>query len=193
MEMEKSRLQNRQAILELCVMALCLSLLITASYIRIPLAFMIVTLQLTVQNLIGLILRRKQVVFVCVAYTVLGLIGIPVFASGAGPAAVLNPTFGYVLGFTVGVALAALVLPKGRVLTLRRALLFSLINIVTVYAVGGVYFAIIINVYLGQGASLWNILLWAVLTTLPKDLILAFLTAGIAVRLRRRLFVLQSF
>ena len=35
-------------------------------------------------------------------YIILGLIGVPVFTSGGGPGYVLQPTFGYLIGFMVG-------------------------------------------------------------------------------------------
>lgn len=167
-------------------MALFLSLVILGAYIKIPLPFMVITLQLVFTNLTALILGYRKAFIICLVYMLMGLIGLPVFATGGGPAYILDPTFGYILGFPIGILIAGL-LVKNNSLTIVSALLFTLINMLITYVIGASHFHIILNVYLGQETFIKDTLVWAVFTTLPKDLILGVITSVVAVRIKRHL------
>ena len=55
----------------------------------------------------ALLLGRKWGTISLVLYLALGLVGLPIFSSGGGPAYVLQPSFGYIIGFAIGGFFAA--------------------------------------------------------------------------------------
>lgn len=173
------------SIQDLTIMALFLALLILGAYMRIPLGFMTVTLQLVFANMAGLILGAKRSFLVCMTYLMMGLIGLPVFSGGAGPFYVLHPTFGYIVGFTIAVFISGLLFKDRQCISLKNALLFTLLTSLICYAIGAVHYHIILNIYLSGESSLRETLIWAVLATLPKDLILGGLGSVAAVRIKR--------
>ncbi len=170
---------------ELTLMALFLALLIIGAYLRIPLGFMTVTLQLVFANLAGLILGAKRSFFLCLTYLFMGLLGLPVFAGGAGPAYVMRPTFGYIIGFTVAVLIAGLLFKNKQADSPQKALIYTLLTISICYLFGAFHYHLILNFYLAKESSLGQTLTWAVLATLPKDLILGGISSVAAVQIKK--------
>lgn len=177
--------KTRSNIHQLAINALFLSLLIVGAYLRIPLGFMTITLQLVFSNLAGLLLGPKQALIVCSTYLLMGLIGLPVFTNGGGPDYVLNPTFGYIIGFALGAWLAGLILRGRQAETIKSAILFTVLNMLICYAVGATHFYLILNLVLNRATDIQQTLALAVYATLPKDLILGGLTAVVAVRVNK--------
>jgi len=85
----------------LTLTALFAALLSVSAYIRIPFFLVPLTLQSPVVLITGWCLGPRYGPTATLLYTAIGLAGLPVFASGGGPAYVLSPTFGYIVGFTV--------------------------------------------------------------------------------------------
>ena len=67
--------------------------------IMIPVPFVPFTLQTLVCMLAGFALGARKGAASQLLYMLMGLVGIPVFTSAAGPAAVFMPSFGYIPGF----------------------------------------------------------------------------------------------
>lgn len=75
-------------------------------------------------------------------YIVMGLIGIPVFSAGGGFAYVLQPTFGYILGFLIAAPVGGFVaraLKNNARLNVFRLLLGAFCSLAIVYTVGVFY------------------------------------------------------
>lgn len=72
------------------------------AFIKIPLPYVPITLQLFFVILAGSLLGPKFGALSQLVYLAVGLIGVPVFANGGGPAYIFQPTFGYLLGFPLG-------------------------------------------------------------------------------------------
>ena len=88
--------------LSLRVMILCamfVALVAAGAFIRIPVGTDVYTLQFLFTLLAGLLLGARLGATAVATYVLLGLVGVPVFASGGGPGYVLQPTFGYLIGF----------------------------------------------------------------------------------------------
>lgn len=80
--------------------ALFLALLIVSAQLSITVGLTKFTLQLLLVIVMAELLDLKNSLLVLTCYIVLGLIGVPVFASwGGGIAYVFSPTFGFVYGF----------------------------------------------------------------------------------------------
>lgn len=83
---------------------LVVALMAISAHLAIPVGPVPITLQTMVCLLGGKVLGARWGAYAMLAYMTLGLMGLPVFSSGAGPAYLLHPTFGYIVGF-VGAAL----------------------------------------------------------------------------------------
>ncbi|MBN2104428.1 biotin transporter BioY [bacterium] len=70
-------------------------------FIRIPFIPVPMTLQTLFVYLSGTLLGPGPGCVSQIIYLLIGFAGVPVFTSGGGPAYVLHPTFGYLLGFPI--------------------------------------------------------------------------------------------
>lgn len=113
-------------------------------------------------------------------YCVMGVIGIPVFASEpyGGIYYVLKPSFGYILGFIAAAVVAGLVRGKEVKAPLWQYFVAAAAAFVVNYALGIVYFIAVwqLNGYEGLGAAIvtYNLLY------MPKDVVLCALAAVLA-------------
>jgi biotin transport system substrate-specific component len=85
----------------LVLASLFTALTVAGAQMRVPMPFVPFSLQDFFVVLAGLVLGPKYGALSQLLYVVLGLAGLPIFANGGGPAYVLQPTFGYLLGFPV--------------------------------------------------------------------------------------------
>ncbi len=83
------------------ITALFAAVISLSAFIRIPTSLVPLTFQSVAVLITGYALGPRQGAFAVILYTAIGLVGLPVFSSGGGPAYVLSPTFGYILGFTL--------------------------------------------------------------------------------------------
>lgn len=103
---------RREKAKDLTVCGLFSALIAVGAFIKIVIPVgadsMNFTLQWFFVLLAGLLLGAKRAFLSVFTYLLIGLMGIPVFARGGGPAYLLRPTFGFLLGF----ALAAYAMGK---------------------------------------------------------------------------------
>ncbi|MDM8299209.1 biotin transporter BioY [Enterocloster aldenensis] len=103
---------RREKAKDLTVCGLFSALIAVGAFIKIVIPVgadsMNFTLQWFFVLLAGLLLGSKRAFLSVSTYLMIGLMGIPVFARGGGPAYLLRPTFGFLLGF----ALAAYAMGK---------------------------------------------------------------------------------
>ena len=103
---------RREKAKDLTVCGLFSALIAVGAFIKIVIPVgadsMNFTLQWFFVLLAGLLLGSKRAFLSVSTYLLIGLMGIPVFARGGGPAYLLRPTFGFLLGF----ALAAYAMGK---------------------------------------------------------------------------------
>ena len=86
----------------ICMCAIFAALIAIGAFIRIPIPYINVTLQVFFVALAGMLLGGKFGALSVVVYIMLGLIGIPIFTEGGGFFYILKPTFGYMIGFIIG-------------------------------------------------------------------------------------------
>ena len=98
-EREKTRWLSAR---EMSLVALFAALTGIGGFIRIPIPYVPLTLQTLMVMLSGLVLGGRLGALSQLVYILVGLMGIPIFAQGGGPGYVLQPTFGYLLGFVFG-------------------------------------------------------------------------------------------
>lgn len=117
-----------------------------AAQVSVPLWPVPVTGQTLAVLLVGATLGARRGALAMVAYTVLGLAGLPLFANfTGGPAAVLKPSFGFILGFIVAAALIGWLSER----RWDRRPLFSLLGFFAAslvpFAIGLPYMAVILG------------------------------------------------
>lgn len=147
-------------------------------WIMIPMPFMPFTLQTLICMLSGLLLGAKYGAASQALYMLMGLAGLPFFTTGAGPSAVVMPTFGYVVGFIACSWVCGVLSKTG------RYFLASLAGIAVMYVCGVAYLYFILNYWMdGVGASVYKVLSIGLFATVWIDVIKATAASVIARKL----------
>lgn len=160
--------------------AALIALLAVGARLSIPFWPAPLTLQTLILALAGLVLGPWQGFAAVALYLLMGLAGLPVFATGGGPGYIYVPSFGFLLGFLPSVVLIGLL--RGLALWLPRVAAYAaaaVLGLVPVYLVGVPYFSLIKETY--GHAPAWAILS-PFLVFLPGDLIKALAAAVVADR-----------
>ncbi|MCR5340445.1 MAG: biotin transporter BioY [Saccharofermentans sp.] len=149
MESEKSTAKKRRSMIyDIVVIAISAALITVCSWISIPLGPVPFTLQTLAILAVLLTLGGRRGTIAIVVYLALGAIGVPVFAGfKGGPAALLGPTGGFLVGF-IAAALIFWLLEKlvfARLMsTPAKRLVFGLVNSLifelVLYVVGVIWF-----------------------------------------------------
>lgn len=174
---------NRKQIFNLSLTALFAALIAIGAFIRIPLPPVPFTLQTFFVLLAGLLLGAKRGASSAALYMFIGLCGIPIFTGGGGISYVLNPTFGYILGFIIGAFITGLIAFKVNKPSYPRMIIASLAGLLTVYICGMVYYFLLAQFYIGKPIGLWPLLLNFFIVFLPGDITLALLAVFVSKRL----------
>lgn len=151
----------------LVLTSLFTALTIIGTFVRIPLPVCPITLQPLFVCLSGIFLGAMYGAVSVICYIVLGLLGLPVFAMGGGFGCVLNPTFGFIIGFVLQAFVTGLIVRKGSPV-LSRMLAGCFSGLVLMYAVGLVYFMLISRFYL-ENLNIQTTLVSCLLIPFPKD------------------------
>ena len=177
--------RGRRVAAELAKCAIFVVLMIVSAFIRIPFPLVPLTFQTVVAVLAGLLLGPLYGTAAVGVYIFMGLIGLPVFTSGGGFAYVVQPTFGYILGFAAAAFVAGALCGRGKAaqITLRGALLASVAGFLVNYIVGVPYFLLIWHFYMHNG-GVWQAAVTYNLIYMPKDLALCLLAGFLAWRVR---------
>jgi biotin transport system substrate-specific component len=161
------------------------ALIAVSAFIRIPTPFgMVFTMQIFVVLLAPMIVGPKLAFWAIIQYIIIGLAGIPIFANGGGPAYVLQPSFGFLIGYLLSA------IPNGVITYKRQRLGFYLfggfIALVIIYIAGSVVFWLNLNHV--QGREISYIKSFAILAPfIPLDIVKLVLAAILAKRLRKLL------
>ena len=117
-------------------------------------------------------------------YIMLGLIGVPVFATGGGFGYVLQPTFGYLAGFAAGAFLTGLIAGKHREsCSFLRLLAANFAGLLVVYVMGIVYFWLIKTFYIGNPIGFKALILYCFVLAVPGDIVLCVVAAILSKKL----------
>jgi biotin transport system substrate-specific component len=149
------------------------------------------SLQPFIAMLAGAILGSKRGAISMIVYTVMGVVGLPVFAGGTGGLGkITSPTFGYILGFILCAYAVGLVIelfgknPKTRVI---GYVLAPFIGLAIDYIVGVPYLFMIFNTVMGKSISFYVALTYGFFPYILLDLIKAGIVVFLAMTLLPRL------
>ena len=167
---------------ELVLCGLFIALITAGTFIRIPVGTDVYTLQFLFTLLAGLILGARLGAIAVGTYVLLGLIGVPVFASGGGPAYMLQPTFGYLLAFILQAWLGGSYVRRSAAVSYGRLLTANLLGMTVVYLIGISWFYLVSNYVIDAPIPLWTAVFYCgVLQAIP-DFLLCLAAAAIGLR-----------
>lgn len=163
--------------------ALFSALTAIGAFISIPIGPVPITLQSLFVLLSGFLLGPYLGALSQVVYLVLGLVGLPIFASMTGGIqTVFKPSFGFLLSFVAASFIAGYFPQKKK--TLASFIKASIISSITMYLIGLPYMAFILNSYLGKGLSLTYILKIGCLMFIPGDILKLFIASVLGNKLK---------
>lgn len=168
---------------KLIYVALFAALTAVGAFIRVPLPYVPITLQVFFCLLSGVLLGSRLGMTSQFVYILLGLCGLPVFTLGGGPAYVLQPTFGYLAGLIVCAFIIGKLSERLKKVTVLKLFLINIIGILIIYAVGVPYLYLIKNLYLNSQTTLSWVLYYGFASTVPGDILKCYLAALIGSRL----------
>lgn len=171
-------------IIMLCLTALFSALIAVGAYIRIPVPPIPITLQTFFVILSGTLLGKNYGSLSVIVYILLGLLGLPVFSGGGGIYYVLNPSFGYIIGFILCAFIVGKIVHKKENPSFRRIFISSLISVFSVYIVGIIYYILVLGIFTDNADwSAKTILVSGFLVFVPIDVVIAFISSLISKRL----------
>jgi biotin transport system substrate-specific component len=170
-------------IYKLTLVAMFASLTAVGAFIRIPLPYVPLTLQVFFVFLAGVLLGPRLGALSQIIYILLGLIGLPIFAEGGGIGYVLHPSFGFLLGFVVVSYFIGLCLANDSTLSFWKTFTVGIIGIILLYLIAVPYLYIILKKVIGADVSLYTSFV-GMLVFVPGDILKALGVALIAPRIR---------
>lgn len=137
----------------------------------------------------GLLLGRKRAATSVCVYLIIGLVGVPVFASGGGPAYLIRPTFGFLLGFALAAYIMGMMMDRRSKASFFWMMLTSIAGLAAYYGVGILYFYFISNYVISMPVGWKVVLINCCLLTIFEDFLLCVLAVLVCNRLR---FIFQK-
>lgn len=142
------------------------------------------TLQFFFVLLAGFLMGAEKGALCVGIYLAIGLVGVPVFAAGGGPAYLVRPTFGFLLGFVFAAFVTGGLCSLKSRMTVGWNLFSAFWGMMAYYLSGVVYFYIISN-YVIQMPVTWAVVFVnCFLITVVEDFVLCVLASVLAKRLK---------
>lgn len=173
---------KKLAVKELVLCALFIALITVGTFVRIPVGTDVYTLQFLFTLLAGLMLGARLGAIAVGAYILLGLIGVPVFASGGGPGYVLQPTFGYLIGFVLQAWFCGKYVCQLSQINFRKVLMVNVGGMAIVYLLGISWFYVFSNYVISAPIGLWAAIFYCGILQAGPDFLLCVAAAGLGVR-----------
>ncbi|MDD2497140.1 MAG: biotin transporter BioY [Desulfitobacteriaceae bacterium] len=148
--------------------ALFAALTAILSQIAVPLPFtpVPVTLQSLAVFLTAVILGSKRGALAIVLYTLMGLVGLPVFAQGeAGLGVLLGPKGGYIFGFILAAFIIGRIAEKTKELSYIKIFGSMVVGMIIYYVIGWVQIKFVLDISFKEAFSI------GVVPFIPFDLI----------------------
>lgn len=177
------KLSNRGKTIMLALTAVFIALIIAGAFIKIPIPQIPCTMQTFFVQLAGSLLGWAWGGSAVAIYIFMGLVGIPIFTNGGGFAYVLQPTFGYLIGFLLGTIVGGFVIKSFKKKSYFAYLAGNFTNLLITYICGMLYFFLIKKFYFGDSVSAYTIFVSLFLIFMPGDIVFTILASFIAYKL----------
>lgn len=168
---------------DMILIAMFAALTAIGAFIKIETPFVPFTLQYLFCAYSGILLGFRKGLYAQLLYVGIGLIGLPVFTKGGGPAYVLQPTFGYLIGFIFCAAIIGWLVERNKTLNLANVLGPVLLGMAAVYLCGVPYLFAIVNFYLGKAMPFSAAVAAGFTPFILQDLIMSVLVALTALKI----------
>lgn len=182
------KLNRKLKTLDLTLAAMFVALMAIGSNITSIVPFLVIggvpiTLQTFFAILAGLILGSRLGAISMIVYTLVGLVGVPVFAQFSGGFSILlKPTFGFILSFILLAYISGKIIEKNK--SLSSFIIAALVGLVINYVVGTNWMYFGYKFWAAAPAGFTYKMAWGwMVLPLPKDLILAVLAGVFAHRM----------
>lgn len=166
-EINKRDLNTR----DLAQIALFAALTAVGAFIRVPLPLIPFTLQTFFVSLSGALLGARRGMLAQLLYIAVGLLGIPVFTKGGGIGYILQPTFGYLIGFVFSAWLTGRLVERLKELRIMRVFGCILAGLAVTYLCGVTYLYLMTNLYLKNVMPLGQAVYYGFIMTIGGDLL----------------------
>ncbi len=176
-------MQQRSAILSVIMIAMFAALTAIGAFIKVPLPVVPFTLQIVFVFLAGCLLGSRDGLLSQIVYIGIGLVGMPVFTQGGGITYILQPTFGYLIGFAAAAFLIGLIIERVETPTKKHFIGANIIGLLVIYGIAVPYLYVSLNVWLDMKTSWSHVFLVGFLGSIVADFCLAIITALLAERL----------
>ncbi len=153
------------------------------AFIHIPIPIIPLSLQDLFVMLAGILLGPRYGALSVIVYIVIGLLGFPVFTHGGGITYVLQPTFGFMIGFIPGAYLTGSIANREEKPGFKRLFLACMAGIAVIYFFGTTYLFLLNRFYLGNSIAFWPMILACDIQPLPGDIIKSIIAAKIGQRI----------
>ncbi|MEY2364144.1 biotin transporter BioY [Lysinibacillus capsici] len=174
---------KRQQTLALVMIAMFAALTAIGAFVKIPLPVVPFTLQIVFVFLAGCLLGSRNGFYSQLVYVSVGLVGLPVFTQGGGITYVLQPTFGYLIGFALAAYVIGFIIERIETPTKKHFIAATIIGLVIIYAVAVPYLYVALNFWLDMKSSWSHVFVVGFLSSIVADFCLAITSALLAERL----------
>ncbi len=171
---------------DMVLVALFAALTAIGAFLKVPIGPAPISLQNFFSMTAGALLGARLGALSQAIYVAMGLLGVPVFTSGGGPSYVLNPTFGFLLGFV----LCAWVIGRmteGKKPEMKRFLAASVVGSALVYLLGVPWLYLVLTKISGVEMTLLKAIKVGCLVFLPGDALKVFAVSWLASQIVPRL------
>lgn len=169
---------------DIAQIALFAALTAVGAFIRIPLPLIPFTLQTFFVTLSGALLGPRRGMLAQLLYITVGLIGVPVFAKGGGIGYVLQPTFGYLIGFVFTAWLTGRLVEGLREVRIMKVYACFLAGLAVTYLLGVTYLYLMTNLYLKNVMPLGRALYYGFVLTIGGDLLTLYPASILVAKLK---------
>lgn len=163
--------------------AIFTALTAAGAFVKVPIPYVPLVLQGLFVSMAGALLGSRWGALSQMAYLFIGLIGIPIFTQGGGIGYVLQPTFGFLVGFVFCAYVTGKIVEKRKEKNAKTMLIACLVGTFVVYLFGVPYLALIYQLTLGKTNALWLAVYSGLLICLPGDVLKACLAGWMSCRL----------
>jgi len=161
---------------EMILVSFFATLTIIGAKVSLNLPYVPASLQLVFCCFAGILLGARLGMLSQLMYMVIGLIGIPVFSKPiAGPQYILQPTFGYIIGFIAAAYVIGFIRER-----YNKIFIAILVGIIVDYIIGVSYMYGIINLYIGKVMTIQAALMVGFVPFILKDIFVGVIVSIIA-------------
>lgn len=179
--------QKTQSIERIVLCGMFTALIATGAFIKISIPVQPIPMHFTLQFffvlLSAFVMGGKLGSASVLSYLAIGLAGVPIFAAGGGPAYLVRPTFGFLLGFAAAAFTTGTLAERLRRRTFMNLLFTAVPGMMVMYLSGMVYFYFISNYVVSMPVTWGIVIVNCFLLTVGGDFLLCVMASAFAVKL----------